>query len=62
MAPCNIFSCAKLMTTPLPQGGWGSKNKEGQKDKNAEHTLSWEIFFRDRNSAKDFYGLWQQGN
>lgn len=31
MAPCNIFSCAKLMTKSLPQGAWGSKNKEWQK-------------------------------
>lgn len=60
MAPCNIFSCAKLMTKSSPQGAWGSKNQERHKrQKCRTHTELGEIF-NEINSVKDFYGLWQR--
>lgn len=56
MAPCNIFSCAKLMTKSLPQGAWGSKNKDRHKRQKCQtHTELGEIF-NEINSVKDLYG------
>lgn len=57
MAPCNIFSCAKLMTKSLPQGAWGPKNKVWhKKQKCRAHTELGEIL-SEMNSVKDF-SLW----
>lgn len=55
MAPCNIFSCTKLMTKSLPQGAWGLKPKNGTKYKYAENTE-----FRENFQRNSFIGIFLQ--
>lgn len=55
MAPCNIFSCTKLMTKSLPQGAWCLKPKNGTKYKYAENTE-----FRENFQRNSFIGIFLQ--